>query len=105
MLDKKITPKDLNVFTKDELIYAILHSEPLINPVKLLYQQRMDDNFKKDKEIGKEIGLLIEKMKAVRGKEMFEEVYKINTEIDKLNKRRDKNMEENDRIMKILYGE
>lgn len=105
MLDKKITPKDLNVFTKDELIYAILHSQPLFNPIELLYEQRMDNNLKKNKEIGKEIGLLIEKMKAVRGKEMFEEVYKINTEIDKLNKRRDKNMEENDRIMKILYGE
>ncbi|SCL85037.1 hypothetical protein [Sporanaerobacter sp. PP17-6a] len=92
----------MNVFTKDELIYAILHSQPLFNPIELLYEQRMDNNFRRDKEIGEEIKLLIEKIENV--KIMSEEVYEIMVKINNLSKQRDKNMEENDRIMKILYG-
>ena len=41
MIDKTITKKDLEKFTKDELIYFILNSGSLWNPVNMIYEKRL----------------------------------------------------------------
>lgn len=101
LTNQPITKKELEVFTKDELIYFILHCGGLWNPLEVIYQKRMDNNFQKSREIGAEIKKLIDKMNDRN----YEELYQISLEIDKLNKIRDKLSKENDRIMKILYGD
>ncbi|WP_353096349.1 hypothetical protein [Tissierella praeacuta] len=101
LTNQPITKKDLEVFTKDELIYFILRCSwgNLWNPLEVIYQKRMDDNFQKSRGIGVETKKLIDKMNDKN----YEELYQISLEIDKLNKIRDKLSKENDRIMKILY--
>jgi hypothetical protein len=98
--NQPITERDLKIFTKDELIYFILHSGSLFNPLETIYQKRMDDNFQKSREIGIETKKLIDRMDS----ENYKELYQISLEIDKLNKARDKLTKENNHIMKILYG-
>lgn len=103
LTNQSITKKELEVFTKEELIYIILRCSwgNLWNPLEVIYQKRMDNNFQKSREIGEEIKKLIDKMKD----KDYEELYQISLEIDKLNKIRDKLIKENGRIMKILYGD
>lgn len=103
LANKPITEKDLRVFTKEELIYCILNSGFLFDPpVRIFYERRMDNNFKKNKERGKKVKKLldeIDKQKDLKGK------YKMMLKIDSLSKTCDKLRKENDKVMEILYGD
>lgn len=100
--DKAITEKELKLFSKDELIYCILHSGSLFNPLELLYEKRMDNNWDKNMQISQRVTKLLEDTDA---KTSWDDKLKIYLEISKLNKTREKNSNENNRIMKILYDE
>lgn len=99
--NKTINEKDLKAFTKEELIYFILRCSwgNLRNPLEVIYEKRMDDNFKKSQQISIDTKKLLDKMDKVQPVER----YKLLLEIQELNKKWDKLRMENDRIMNILY--
>ena len=101
MIDKTITKKDLEKFTKDELIYFILNSGSLWNPVNTIYEKRIDDIFEK----GKQVGLKIQKVLNVMDNLSDQEKYRQFLKIRDLNEERERLRKEEDKLMKILYGD
>mgnify|MGYP000896142054 FL=1 len=101
MINKTITKKDLEKFTKDELIYFILNSGSLWNPVNMIYEKRLDDIFEKGKQVGLKIQKILNEIDSLNNQENYKQFLKIRD----LNEEREKLRNEEDKLMKILYGD
>ncbi len=101
MINKTITKKDLEKFTKDELIYFILNSGSLWNPVNMIYEKRLDDIFEKGKQVGLKIQKILNEVDSLNDQEKYKQFLKIRD----LSEEREKLRNEEDKLMKILYGD
>ena len=112
-----MTEKELQAFSKAELIYYIqqmginiFHSCP--DPAQIILEKRIQDNLDKVDKLLKEshdenmkMSKFFEKSGGKITGENVDEYATINKELDRINKAIDKCWSENDKYEKILYGE
>jgi hypothetical protein len=104
----KITEKDLMIFSKKELIKAILqsswifNSEGLSRQVEILFKNRIEANYDLVEKTLDQNESLCEQIHNGMDTDVF---LKVHESLNKNNKRIDRIYAENKKIEKILYGD